>query len=229
VAIVDVVQPGVVIGSGTGLRGNYWSNALAASPFLGSNALNRVDSTLNFNWGTGSPDPVISSNLFTARWFGQVRALDTDTYTFYTTTDDGVRLWVNGQLLIDFWVNQAPTEHSGSIALTANQQYSLLMEYYENAGGAVATLSWSGAAGGVAKEIIPASQLYPGTSLAIPPLTFSHQDQTNLIFNWGPGTYSLVWATNVTGPYTNAINGVTSPYTNVIGSEPQKFFRLQVQ
>ena len=229
VATLDVVQPGVVVGSGTGLRGNYWSNAPSSSPFLGAFVLNRVDPTINFNFGGGSPDPAVSSNLFSARWFGQVRALDTDTYTFYTTTDDGVRLWVNGQLLVNSWINQAPTEHSGNIALTANQHYDILMEYFENAVGAVATLSWSGAGGGVVKEIIPASQLYPGTSLPVPSLSFSQYDGTNLVFNFGPGTYALAWATNVTGPYDNIIPAVTSPYTNIIGNDPQRFFRLLVQ
>ena len=52
--------------------------------------------------------------------------------------DDGVRLWVNGQLLIDQWVDQGPTEWSGSISLVAQQRYNIQMDYYENGGGAAA-------------------------------------------------------------------------------------------
>jgi len=59
-------------------------------------------------------------------------------------------------------------------------------------------------------------------------LNFSLSQGTNPVFKWGPGTCTLVWATNVTGPYTNRIDGVTSPHTNLIGSEPEKYFRLQV-
>ncbi len=134
------------IGSGIGLRGAYWSNTTAAAfsapGFSVPPTLDRKDAVVNFNWGNGSPDPKISSDTFTARWTGAVQPQFNETYTFYTTTDDGVRLWVNGQLLIDQWVDQGPTEWSGSISLIAQQRYNIQMDYYENAGGAVATLSW---------------------------------------------------------------------------------------
>jgi len=231
-AILDVVQAGVVIGSGTGLRGFYYTSHFSTNAFSGAPTLTRLDPTINFNFGTGSPDPSISSDFFTIRWLGEVRALDTDTYTFYTTTDDGVRLWVDNQLLVNSWVLQAPTEHSGVIALTANQQYPVVMEYYENAVGAVAQLSWSTAGGGVAKEIVPMSQLYPGAATA-PSQTLgsSINNGTNLVFSFGPGSYTLQAAGVVTGPYTNVAYGITSPYTftNALGSGPQLFYRLQVQ
>ena len=67
----------------------------------------------------------------------------TGTYTFYTLSDDGVRLWVNGALVVNNWTDHAPTENSGTIALTAGQRYDIRMEYYENGGGAVARLLWS--------------------------------------------------------------------------------------
>ena len=71
----------------------------------------RMDTNINFNWGTGSPDPSISADNFTVRWTGSVQPQFNETYTFYTTTDDGVRLWVNGQLLIDEWVDQSATTY----------------------------------------------------------------------------------------------------------------------
>lgn len=148
------------VGSGTGLSGAYYSNQLKT---LNDPAtLVRTDSVVNFNWGNGSPDPSVSANSFTVRWTGSVQPQLTGTYTFYTTTDDGVRLWVNGQLLVDHWVDQGPTEWSGSIALNAQQRYNLVMEYYENGGGAEAYLSWSSPS--VTKAIIPQSQLYPFTN-----------------------------------------------------------------
>jgi len=54
---------------------------------------------------------------------------------------------------------------------------------------------------------------------------------SDITFNWGPGQYTLLWATDVNGPYTNKITGVTSPYTltNAIDSNAQKFFKLQIQ
>jgi len=81
----------------------------------------------------------------------------TGTHTFYTQSDDGVRLWINGVLLIDNWTDHPPTENSNTLFLTAGQAYDIKMEFYENIGGALAQLRWS--APGLAKEVVPASQL----------------------------------------------------------------------
>lgn len=147
------------IGTGTGLLGAYWSNHYPTAPFTGTPTLVRTDAVVNFNWGSGSPDPTISVDHFTARWTGSVQPQFNETYTFYTTSDDGARLWVNRQLVVDSWVDQGPTEHSGSISLLSGQKYNVEMDYYENGGGAVATLSWSSPS--TAKAIIPQAQLYP--------------------------------------------------------------------
>ncbi len=101
-------------------------------------------------------------DTFTVRWAGKVEPLYSQTYTFYTTTDDGVRLWVNNQLIIDKWIDQGPTEWSGQITLTAGQRYDIRMEFYENGGGAMAKLFWSSAS--QAKQAIQQSQLYPTTA-----------------------------------------------------------------
>jgi hypothetical protein len=143
------------VGTGTGLRGRYYDNTNFTSQFI-----NRVDGTVNFNWGSGSPGSGMGTNTFSIRWNGEVQPQFSETYTFYTRTDDGARLWVNGQQLINKWVDQGATEWSGTISLTANQRYSIQMEYYENGGSASAQLSWSSSS--LNKQIIPASQLYPG-------------------------------------------------------------------
>jgi hypothetical protein len=148
------------LGSGTGLLGAYYSNQLKT--FNDPATLIRVDTNVNFNWGNGSPDPSISVDSFTVRWTGSVQPQFNETYTFYTTTDDGVRLWVNGQLLVDNWVDQAPATKSGSIALKAQQLYNIRMEYYENGGGAVAQLAWSSPS--TPQTIIPKTQLNPFTN-----------------------------------------------------------------
>ena len=137
-----------------GLEGDYFDNM----DFTGY-VLSRLDSTVNFNWGSGSPDPSIGADTFSVRWTGQVQPQYSQTYTFYTNSDDGVRLWVNGQLLIDNWTDHSPTENSGTIALTANQKYDIVLAYYENLGGAVAQLSWSSAS--QVKQIIPSNRLFP--------------------------------------------------------------------
>ncbi|MCX8091420.1 MAG: PA14 domain-containing protein, partial [Verrucomicrobiae bacterium] len=140
-------------GTGTGLRGLYYDNTDFSALKLA-----RVDGPVNFDWGNGSPHAALGADTFAVRWIGQVEPRYSQTYTFYTGTDDGVRLWVNGVLLIDRWNDQAHTEWSGSIALTAGQKYDIRMDYYENGGAASAQLRWSSPS--QVKEIIPASQLY---------------------------------------------------------------------
>jgi len=121
-----------------GLTGDYYDNADFTVP-----KLNRVDPMVSFNWGLGSPDPSMGSDAFSVRWTGQVSPLYSETYTFYSKTDDGARLWVNGQLLVDRWVNQTLREDSGTITLVAGQYYDIRYEYFDNVQSAEAYLSWS--------------------------------------------------------------------------------------
>ncbi len=141
---------------GPGLTGEYYDNV----DFTGY-VLTRTDAQVNFNWGTGSPDAGVGADTFSVRWTGRVQAEYSEVYTFYTNTDDGVRLWVNGELLVDQWVNQSATEYSGSLSLTAGEYYTIQMDYYENTGNAVAQLSWESAS--TPKGLIPQAQFDPAT------------------------------------------------------------------
>ena len=156
------------LGAGTGLLGQYYGNTTSGNPFVGS-PLVRTDAVINFNWNSSSPDPSIPSVNYTVRWTGMVQPLFNENYTFYTTTDDGVRLWVNGQLLIDHWSPQSPTTWSGSITLQAHHLYSIEMDYFQAGGGAIAQLAWSSPS--TAQTIIPQGQLYPITTF--PPVFFT--------------------------------------------------------
>lgn len=151
----------VQIGTGQGLRGEYFDNADFTNL-----RLVRIDPTINYDWGTGSPEPDIAPDTFSVRWTGQVQPLYGEEYTFYTVTNDGVRLTINNQVVIDNLVNQATTESSGTIALEAGQKYDIVLEYFENTQEAEASLAWSSLSQN--REIIPQSQLYtvpynPGT------------------------------------------------------------------
>lgn len=151
------------VGNGTGLQGAYYSNHTSASPFTGSPTLVRIDPTVNFDWGAGSPDPSITSNTFTARWTGSVQPQFTEDYLFYTTVDEGVRLWVNGELIIDVWTTfQGQNSWSGKISLKAQQLYNITFEYFDNSGNAFAQLAWSSSS--TPQAIIPQTQLYPFTN-----------------------------------------------------------------
>ena len=144
-----------------GLTGTYFDNL----NFSGA-SVSRTDAVVNFNWGTGSPAPGIGADTFSVRWAGRVTPPSTGTYTFYTRTDDGARLWVNGVRLVNNWKAGQRTirEKSGSVALTAGRQYDLRMEYFEETGSALAELRWSST--GVPKQIVPQSALSPASALA---------------------------------------------------------------
>jgi hypothetical protein len=137
-----------------GLTGVYYDN----SNFTGA-SVSRVDPSINFDWGKGSPAPGIASDTFSVRWSGQVQARFSETYTFITRADDGVRLWINGVLVIDNWTTRGRPESRGTIALQAGQKYPLVLEYFENTGQASVRLSWSSAS--QVQEVIPPSQLTP--------------------------------------------------------------------
>jgi len=124
-----------------GLIGEYYERD-AANPWQ-TLLMKRLDSTVDFNWGDGSPDPTLPADNFMVRWTGEIKAPITATYTFHTQTDDGVRLWVNNEQVIDNWTDHSNTHDSGTITLTAGQKYPIQLEFYENGGSAVCELSWS--------------------------------------------------------------------------------------
>ncbi|UQZ32243.1 hypothetical protein C2I18_00990 [Paenibacillus sp. PK3_47] len=138
---------------GTGLKAEYFNNE-----DLTELKLSRTDANINFNWGIGSPDVPIEADSFSARWMGTLRPKYSGSYTFYADSDDGLRLWVNGQLLIDKWVPQASELTSIPIYLNEGQNYDIQVEYFESGGAASCRISWSSAA--QVKEVIPQSQLY---------------------------------------------------------------------
>ncbi len=176
-------------GLGTGLRGDYYDNLDFTVP-----KLTRTDSTVNFDWGSGSPDSAISADTFSVRWTGQVQAQYSQTYTFYAHSDDGVRLWVNGRLLLNNWTDHSATENSGTIALAAGQKYDVRMDYYENGGLAVAKLLWSSPS--TPKQTIPMSQLYPTlvSGNGLQGQYYDNIDFTNMKLTRTDATVNFNWA-----------------------------------
>ncbi|QHT65776.1 T9SS type A sorting domain-containing protein [Rhodocytophaga rosea] len=141
---------------GTGLSATYYDNM-----DLTGSTMKRIDATVNFDWGNFAPTSSMGVDQFSVRWEGQIQALYSEPYTFHILSDDGVRLWVNGQQLINNW-NRSHSETNGNITLTAGQKYSIKIEYFEDGGGAISKLYWSSAR--QAKQIIPKNYLYPLSS-----------------------------------------------------------------
>ena len=136
---------------GTGLAGEYFDD-IALSSLAGT----RVDGPLDFELARSFPLGGMAHDRFSVRWTGKVVPQQSGVHTFFARSDDGVRLWIDGQLIIDQWVDQV-AEHQGKITLTAARPYELRLEYYQRFGGAALRLSWSAA--GLAKQVIPKARL----------------------------------------------------------------------
>lgn len=147
-----VSQPGEVYENG--LYAEYFNN----ENLTGEPALKRKDHKIDFNWRADSPDPTIQPDLFSIRWTGKVMPQYSETYTFTTISDDGIRVWIDGQLVIDSWYKQSWTERRGTIKLTAGQMADIKIEYYDGQGDAMARLMWESQH--EAKAVIPQSALF---------------------------------------------------------------------
>lgn len=137
-----------------GLQGEYYDNNNFTNLMV-----NRIDANINFDWVNGSPDPSMGVDDFTVRWTGYVQPQFSETYTFKTYSDDGDRLWVNGvQLTNDWGAQHGNGTSSGTITLTAGQQYTIKLEFLEQSGGASVKLYWSSPS--QPEQIIPQSRLF---------------------------------------------------------------------
>lgn len=121
-----------------GLKAEYFNNV----ELKGKPVLSRIDETVDFDWGEGSPDPEIQKDRFSARWTGTFTPPKTGKYRIGTTADDGSRLFLDNELIIDDWHDHAPQTHFKDVNLIANRPYSIKMEYYENLYQASAKLVW---------------------------------------------------------------------------------------
>lgn len=151
----DTTTPPPTTGGGgseqaAGLRGEYYANKnLSGTPHT------RTDKNIDFSWGKGSPMSGIPADGFSVRWTGGLAVPKTGTYTFYLTGDDGVRMWIDGQQIINGWRDQSSREYQASVWLGADKTHEIRVEYYENYVDAVAKLQWSSQA--FAKQVVPAS------------------------------------------------------------------------
>lgn len=168
-----------------GLLGTYYDQDNISRAYFTGSQIERLDATVDFNFGGSAPLSGIGRDRFSVRWQGFVVPDSSDNYQFRTRTDDGVRLYIDGVLLIDRWVDQGPTNRdSASIALNAGQQYEIVMEYYENGGGAVAQLYWRNSS--FAWQIIPTNNLVGlcGTPPQLESASFAcGRDSISLRFN----------------------------------------------
>lgn len=117
-------------------RAEYYNNRT----LTGAPALVRNDAKVAFDWAYGAADSRLPADNFSVRWTRQVYFLD-GRYRFTTLTDDGVRLYVDGKLVIDHWSDMARTKLGAEVELSRGV-HTVRMEYYEHNGGAIASLWW---------------------------------------------------------------------------------------
>lgn len=160
------------IGTGDGAFGQYFNDS-GGVHLSGTPVLTRVDPEINFNWGSGSPGGSVGTDHFSVKWTGRIQAQLSETYTFYTLSDDGVRFMIKPAgaptytTLINNFTDHSPTtDTSPGYAMSGGAFYDFEMDYYENGGGAQAELSWSSPS--TPLEHVPQSQLYSGVAPANP-------------------------------------------------------------
>lgn len=112
----------------------------AGTTLGGIPVLIRRDAQINFNWGTGTPSSALPRNDFSVRWSGYFD-FDAAEYRFLTTASDGIRLYIDGQLIIDRWRDQPAYMYAVRRSLTAGR-HLVTVEYYERTGLPSAQVSW---------------------------------------------------------------------------------------
>ncbi len=218
--VVPICAP--MVGTGTGLNGNYYNNTTLTPPV----ALNRLDPAMNFAFENGYiPGFGVNTTNYSTRWTGKIQPQFTETYTIYTKSDDGIRLWINGTLLIDNYVDHGVTENTANFAFTAGQKYDIKIEYYNRNGAGTMFLKWSSP--NTVKQMVPTKQLYPeGTGDPAPPVCTTNLLPANnatlpiansATLSWNPqalaGSYDVYLWTGATPPATPTANVSTTSYT----------------
>ncbi|MGI4790219.1 MAG: PA14 domain-containing protein [Janthinobacterium lividum] len=156
------VGDGKAGGDGHGLSAEIYEG----QPYLTKLVGHRADAIIDFNWGMVIPVATGVSRIFSMRWTGEIQPEYSETYTFMTQEDDGLRLWVDGQPLVTDWKDHHLTTQRGSIRLEAGRKYDIRIEYFngpdharENTLGHAEThLFWSSPSQRL--EIVPESALW---------------------------------------------------------------------
>jgi hypothetical protein len=142
-------------GNGSGLLGFYYVETNLSGP-----AFVQLEDYVDFSWGPKDhPTRQVDSDYFSATWLGEVEAPLAGDYSFFVSADDGSRLLLKNEFMLERWQRQESGDTSMTLFLKAGERAPLQMDYYNARGSARARLSWSGP--GFAKTVIPRDRLYP--------------------------------------------------------------------
>ena len=149
------------LGTGTGLKGEYFSDA----SFINL-VKTQTDPTLNFDWGNGSPTSGVGADNFSVRWSGQIEGVETGTYTLAVVGDETAKVWVqnlSGAPLINHTGPNGDNPTSNTFAMRAGQLYDIQVDYTEGVGPASLKLFWTRPGG--SSVIVPQTYLHPIATL----------------------------------------------------------------
>jgi RHS repeat-associated protein len=147
-----------------------------ASPFLV-----RTDETVQFDYGAQAPSPGAPADRFAISWDGFFTAPATGAYRFGVASDDGARLWVNRDLVVDAWVPRGITENLGrEITLEAGQTIPIRLDYFEQGGPGAVRLIMDGVAG---RGVIESKHLTPGGRILPPGMSLSADADGDLAYH----------------------------------------------
>jgi hypothetical protein len=157
-------------------QGVYYNNATLS----GVPVLTRLDQAIDFNWQLGSPATQVNADRFSVRWQGRWR-FESAGYRFYAVSDDGVRVWVDGALVLDQWNDQPATLIQAEAEMRAGD-HLIKVEYYDAEGDAQVRVWWE------PKDLYTEwrGEYFPNPTLAGKPVLT--RNDANLQFDWGDGS-----------------------------------------
>lgn len=147
--------PTVPVGTGKGLQGDYFNVGLFGNKLVTT----RIENP-DFDWGTGRPAPGVNANAFVVRWSGFIEAEEAGDYQLQTQSDEGVRVTLDGQVVINNWrAHRLAIDTSSIISMKSGQRLPIVIDYYDILGNATMRLNWR-KPGASAATTVPTVRLY---------------------------------------------------------------------
>lgn len=122
-----------------GLKGEYFSSLIPDDKPV----LTRTDKNIDFNWTLFSPDPLLSADHYSVHWTGKLKASESGTFKIGLDGNDGYRLYINDQLIIDNWHKQSYHTKMAEYVFEKDKQYNIRVVFYEALGNAHIHLVWN--------------------------------------------------------------------------------------
>ena len=205
---------------GSGLRGTYYDGMNFETKLI-----QRIDETVNMDLDRGeSPASNLPHEKFSIRWEGKIQSDEAGTYNLRLTHDDGARVWINDELIIDEWQDQSASESSAEVNFEENQKKDIKIEYYENQIHAVAILRWTKPDG--TKEVVPKRNLYAGQEIVSTPSVMITNPQNQASYDENEGflvSFNVEDTTSITEAWLEKKNQQTGEVKTFTKNAPYQF------